>query len=190
VEVKIVPYRAEWPDEFQKIAKSLCEALGDYALRIDHIGSTSGPGLSAKDIIDIQVTVESLDPSIKKALTGLGYQRVERITHDHIPTGGPFELDEWAKWFFRPPAGQRPTNLHVRISGHANQAYPILFRDFLRENPATAEAYARVKMELAKYHPDDIEAYVTIKDPVCDIIMEAAKRMAKEKGWKMGTSDG
>ncbi len=187
--IEIVPCKPSWPDEFVIIAKTLRQALGDLALRIDHIGSTSVPGLAAKDIIDIQVTVKSLDPAVERALKDIGYVRTERITHDHIPPEGPDDLGEWVKWFFRPPASQRPTNLHVRVAGRANQRYPILFRDYLRSNPATAEAYARVKVALAKYHADDLEAYVTIKDPVCDIIMNGAKKWAEASGWKMGKTD-
>ena len=54
-------YQSRWPDEFQTIASSLRQGLGDLALRIDHIGSPSVPGLAAKDVIDIQITVSKLD---------------------------------------------------------------------------------------------------------------------------------
>ena len=59
--VTIVPYQPTWPGEFQSIAMGLRDALGTLALRIDHIGSTSVPGLHAKDRIDIQITVVSLN---------------------------------------------------------------------------------------------------------------------------------
>jgi GrpB-like predicted nucleotidyltransferase (UPF0157 family) len=187
--IEIVLYRKTWPDEFLTIATALRHALGDHALRIDHIGSTSVPNLSAKDIIDIQITVKSLDPAVELALTSLGYQRVKRIKSDHIPPGSPENPDEWVKWFFRAPPNQRPTNTHVRVIGRANQIYPLLFRDYLRANPATAEAYARVKIALARYHANDIDAYLAIKDPVCDIIMDGAKAWAEKTGWKLGKSD-
>lgn len=58
--VTIVPARAEWPEEFRRVARSLRETLGPIAMRIDHIGSTSVPGLAAKDVIDVQLTVGDL----------------------------------------------------------------------------------------------------------------------------------
>jgi GrpB-like predicted nucleotidyltransferase (UPF0157 family) len=185
----IVPYQPTWPDEFRAIAVNLRQALGDDALRIDHIGSTSISGLPAKDIIDVQVSVAGLDPAILQALARAGYQHVERITGDHLPPGSPGEPGDWAKWFFRQPAGQRPTNLHVRVLGKPNQRYPLLFRDYLRAHSAMAQAYAQIKFALAKLHPNDIEAYYDVKDPVCDLIMGGADEWAAATHWALGPSD-
>lgn len=187
--IEIVSYRTTWPDEFRALAIPMRQALGALALRIDHIGSTSVPGLAAKDIIDIQVSVRSLAPAVEQALNQIGYQRVERITHDHLPPDGSTLESDWQKWFFRSPADQRRVNLHVRVLGAANQRYPILFRDYLRAHPAMAEAYARVKIALAKYHADDIDAYLDVKDPVCDIIMGGAEDWAAVTRWALGPSD-
>ena len=72
--IAIVPYDDRWPAEFRRIGTSLREALDDLALRIDHIGSTAVPGLAAKDIVDVQVTVAALDAAaIAAALAPLGY---------------------------------------------------------------------------------------------------------------------
>ena len=172
-----------------QLPQILREALGDLALRIDHIGSTSVPGLAAKDRIDIQVTVESLDPLVEQAFNRVGYQRSLRYTRDHIPPGSPDQAEDWVKWFFNPPEQQRPTNVHVRISGLPNQRYPLLFRDFLRNNPAAALAYAQIKLALAKYHADDADAYYDIKNPVCDIIMAGAELWAEKTNWMLGSSD-
>jgi len=72
----ILPYQPTWPDEYHRIAARLRRGLGDLALRIDHIGSTAVPGLAAKDIIDIQVTVAALDDALLAAFTALGYARI------------------------------------------------------------------------------------------------------------------
>ena len=64
----IIPYQPAWPEEFRTLGGVLRQALGDLALRIDHIGSTSVPGLAAKVIIDIQITVQSLGPAVAQAL--------------------------------------------------------------------------------------------------------------------------
>ena len=187
--IEIVSYRTTWPDEFRALAIPMRQALGALALRIDHIGSTSVPGLAAKDIIDIQVSVQSLAPAVEQALNQIGYQRVERITHDHLPPDGSTLGSDWQKWFFRSPADQRRVNLHVRVLGAANQRYPLLFRDYLRAHPAMAEAYARVKTALAKYHAEDIDAYLEVKDPVCDIIIGGAEDWAATAHWTLGPSD-
>ena len=147
--VTILPYKPSWPEEFQKIAQVLRSALGDLALRIDHIGSTSVPGLAAKNLIDIQVTVASLDAPVEDALNQVGYQRIELLT-DHPPSGIEVNAGDWNKWVFKPPAGQRPTNLHVRVAGRPNQRYALLFRDYLRTHPNTAGAYAELKHRLAQ----------------------------------------
>ena len=188
--ITILPYRSGWPDEFLRYAADLRSALGSLALRIDHIGSTAVPGLAAKDIIDIQITVAALEPAVEEALNPAGYTRIVRITQDHIPPGGPADLDQWTKWFFRPPAGARPANIHVRLAGRANQRYAVLFRDYLRTHPAAAAAYAQVKSALAGYPADDMDAYYAVKDPVCDIIMAGAEAWAAETGWQPGPSDG
>lgn len=187
--ITISPYQPGWPEEFNRIAASLRAALGDLALRIDHIGSTSVPGLDAKDRIDIQVTVAALTPEVEAALNRVGFTRSQRISADHIPPGAEVNETDWAKWFFSPEKMSRPINLHVRIAGKPNQRYPILFRDFLRVHPEAAEAYARVKRALAKYHSEDIDAYCEIKDPVCDLIHQAAESWAAETNWQPAPSD-
>jgi GrpB-like predicted nucleotidyltransferase (UPF0157 family) len=174
-QIEIVPYNSHWPEEFERIASAIRDAMGDLALRIDHIGSTSVPGLAAKDIIDIQLTVRELDvAAISKALATIGYTRPHGFLVDHIPPGADEDPDQWTKLMFKPPEGQRRMHLHVRQQGRANQRYPLLFRDYLRANPNAAEAYSRVKVALARLHPGDIDAYYDVKDPVCDLIIDAA----------------
>jgi GrpB-like predicted nucleotidyltransferase (UPF0157 family) len=188
--ITIVPYRDTWPAEFRELARAIRGELKELALRIDHIGSTSVPGLAAKDLIDIQITVENFVPEVEHALTRIGYRRVEEVSSDHIPPGGSDRAEEWTKWYFQPPVNERPVHIHVRRAGKANQRYPLLFRDYLRANPMAAEAYARVKMALAHEHADDIDAYYAVKDPVCDIIIAGAEMWAAAKPWQPGPSDG
>ena len=189
--ITIVPYDAHWPEAFASIAQPLRTALGALALRIDHIGSTSVPGLAAKDIIDVQVTVEDFTcmPQLEAALGSLGYTLVPHILQDHLPPLYMGPETDWEKRFFRPPASQRATNLHVRALGHPNQRYPILFRDYLRTHPVASAAYAQIKSHLSRRHPDEVEFYYDIKDPLCDIILEAAQDWAQMTGWQMGPSD-
>jgi GrpB-like predicted nucleotidyltransferase (UPF0157 family) len=168
----------------------LREALGDLAVRIDHIGSTAVPGIAAKDVIDVQVTVATLDASkLVRALAPLGYILWEGITGDHLPPGRDDPPEEWRKLFFRAPEGQRRTNLHIRQAGRANQRYALLFRDYLRADLCVRGAYEQVKETLARLHPEDLDAYYDVKDPVCDIIMVAAERWASEMSYAPGPSD-
>ena len=190
--IEILDYDRRWPMEFAAIGQDIRLALGDIALRIDHVGSTSVPGLAAKNIIDVQITVRSIEPDalFATALEAAGYMMRREVTRDHRPPGieEGGEAD-WEKRFFKPPEGWRPTNIHVRAQGRANQRYALLFRDYLRSDPRSAAAYAEVKRRLAHYHPNDLSAYVTVKDPVCDIIIAAADAWALTTGWQPGPPD-
>ncbi len=188
--IEIVPYDPRWPDEFQRLAARLRGALGDIALRIDHIGSTSVPNLPAKDVIDVQISVAALDgATIGSRLRSLGYTWRDDIADDHLPPYWQGDPAQWSKLFFRAPADSRPTNTHVRVLGHANQRYAILFRDYLRADPLSAGAYAQIKFALARLHPDDVEAYYDIKDPACDLIMAAAELWASATDYHPGPGD-
>ncbi len=186
--IEIMDYQESWTAEFQAIASVLRQGLGQLAKRIDHIGSTSVPGLAAKDIIDIQITVAALDDQVISAMNALGYRHPEGIWRDHVPPGFVGPDMHWQKFFFRAPHGQRPTNTHVRVQGRANQRYPLLFRDYLRAHPATAKAYSQLKHRLAK-HLADIEMYSYIKDPAVDLIYFPAEKWAEDTGWEQGPTD-
>jgi GrpB-like predicted nucleotidyltransferase (UPF0157 family) len=182
--IEIVPYHPEWPDEFEKIAATVRAALGEMALRVDHIGSTSVPGLDAKDIIDVQVSVRQFDAELDAAFGLIGYTRRADIANDHRPPGTQGGDEEWEKRYYTPPLGQRPTHMHVRILGRANQRYPLLFRDYLRTHPAVAAGYAAFKHRLVSYFAEDRLSYTLIKDPVCDIIMAEAEEWAQIYQWR------
>ena len=181
--IVINPYNEQWPSEFAAIEDALREALGEVALRIDHIGSTSVPGLAAKDVIDVQIAVTHLDdPRLEPAFRTLDATPTD-ITRDHVPPDDRNTPEEWEKRYFRPPTSWRPTHLHVRATGRANFRYALLFRDYLRNSASSAAAYAQVKIALARWHPDDVDAYYDVKDPVCDLIMDAAERWATSVAW-------
>jgi GrpB-like predicted nucleotidyltransferase (UPF0157 family) len=189
--ITIVLYDANWPEAFIAVAQPLRTALGELALRIDHIGSTSVPGLAAKDVIDVQVTLKdfSSTPQLVRAHGPLGYTLIPHITSDHLPPLYQGSETDWEKLMFRPPANQRPTHLHVRALGRPNQRYPLLFRDYLRAHPVASAAYAQIKTSLSQRHPDDVDFYYDIKDPLCDIVIDAAEDWAQATGWQMGPSD-
>ena len=180
----ISQYNPKWVEEFESIKSSLQEILGDLALRIDHIGSTSVPGLGAKDIVDIQITVTELDMQITQCLINAGYKYSGTIAHDHVPRGENENPKRWEKFFFNQPEGQRPANIHVRVDGNPNQIYPLLFRDYLRAHPNSTKTVELIKREIAKRHANDVDAYYDIKDPVYDLIWDAALEWSRYTDWK------
>ena len=186
--VTIIDYQERWPAEFQAIATELRQALGTLALRIDHIGSTSVPGLAAKNIIDIQITVAALNNNIKQAIISLGYIHRADITRDHCPPTLTKSKNEWSKWYFHEADQERRTHIHVRLPDRLNQRYPLLFRDYLRANLATAGAYAELKRRLAS-HLADPSTYPDVKDPAVDLIYFPAEEWAERTGWQPGPSD-
>jgi GrpB-like predicted nucleotidyltransferase (UPF0157 family) len=110
-----------WPDEFVQIQRELRVALGEDAQRIDHIGSTSVPGLPSKDVIDVQVTVEdeAMLGRVSTILEQRGWRRADSAD-DHVVPGLPTDPSEWKKTRFHEPEGGRRANLHVRMAGRAN----------------------------------------------------------------------
>ena len=185
--IEIVPYQPGWPEEFKVLAARLRQGLGTMALRIDHIGSTSIPGMAAKDIIDIQVTVAALDEPLRLALNSIGYVQHEARA-DHRPPNVAGADSDWAKWLFRPTPDQRRSHVHIRIQGAANQRYALLFRDYLRAHPDSAQAYAELKRRLA-LHLADPKTYPDVKDHAVDSIYFAAEAWAGATGWQPGPSD-
>jgi GrpB-like predicted nucleotidyltransferase (UPF0157 family) len=189
-QIEILEPQARWPAEFAKIGARLRGALGPLALAINHIGSTSVPGLDAKDVIDLQISVAALDRGlIKPALEAAGYPLREGDWVDHRPAGADPDRELWAKLMANAPEDGRRTHIHIRLRGRPNERYALLFRDFLRATPAAAASYALIKRELAARHADDVDAYYSVKDPVCDLIMAAAEPWALARGWSLSPSD-
>lgn len=185
----LLPPQDRWPKDFDRYGESLRATLREFAIRIDHIGSTAVPGIPAKDVIDIQISVAGLNDALDNLLASLGYARFPKIEFDHIPPFGPEDPEHWRKRFYYLGSSERRVNLHARLAGRQNERYALLFRDYLRTNSSAATAYGQIKLELARLHPEDIDAYYAVKDPVCDLVMDGAERWAKSVGWAPGESD-
>jgi GrpB-like predicted nucleotidyltransferase (UPF0157 family) len=185
--LRIVDHDAGWAPAFATIGAALRGQFAEAALRIDHIGSTAVPGLAAKDVIDIQVTVAHLDVAQDwpdEVLPGL--IRRPAVTADHLPVGVPSDADDWAKRYWSDGSS---VHLHVREDGRLNQRYALLFRDYLRADPAAAGAYGLLKHALAEVAHDDADIYYAVKDPACDLILAGAEHWAVRTRWRPGTSD-
>jgi len=156
VTISIVDYDATWPERFAVEATAIRDALGPLALRIDHVGSTSVPGLAAKPIVDIQISVASLQPmgSYVGPLEALGYEYFEFLTEEGID-----DLPYLAK----PPVPPRSFHIHVAEAGSFNERRHLAFRDWLRAHPEDAAAYEAHKRALAQREWDDMQDYADAK---------------------------
>lgn len=181
--IVISPYNPRWPEEFEAIRAEISKALDLLALRIDHIGSTSVPGLGAKDVIDVQITVAEITDEVKQRMIDASFQMARHVS-DHVPEGEDPTPARWQKLMFNEAAGQRRANIHIRMFDNPNQRYPLLFRDYLRAHPKSVMTVERIKRELAKHHGNDIETYYDIKDPVYDLIWDAAQDWATYSNWE------
>jgi GrpB-like predicted nucleotidyltransferase (UPF0157 family) len=176
--VEIADYDPDWAGAFAELGVVLRGALADVAVRIDHIGSTAVPGLAAKPVIDIQMSVPSLEPvdTFRVPLDRLGY-----IYRADNP--------ERTKRYFREPPGQRRTHIHVRQLGSFSEQFPLLFRDYLRSHPPQAAEYAVVKRRCAASFRHDRQGYVEAKDSYVWNVIRRADAWAQRTGWTPGPSD-
>lgn len=183
----ISDHRSDWPERFRVVAASLRQQLGDDARRVDHIGSTAVPGLPAKDVIDVQITVRNLSDADRwddELVAGLVRRR--DVTVDHVPSGASDDPQEWAKRYW---SDRRRIHVHVREEGRLNQRYALIFRDYLRADASAAGAYGELKRALVSAAPDDWDGYYAVKDPACDLIIAAAEHWAARVGWEAPPTD-
>lgn len=176
--IEIVDYDSSWPAKFRDIASGIRGALGDVALRIDHIGSTAVPGLAAKPIIDVQISVRSLEPvePFRLPLEAVGW--VYRANNP-----------ERTKRYFRESPGNPRTHIHVRAIGSFAQQFPLLFRDYLRTDELAADGYASTKRTLAARYPHSGQDYTAAKGQIVWDIIQRGDEWAQRIGWEPGPSD-
>lgn len=162
--IQLVEYNPEWPAQFAREAERIRGALGEGALRIEHIGSTSVPGLIAKPVIDILLVVtDSADePSYAPALIAAGY--VLRIRepdwHQHRLFKGP----------------ENNLNLHVFTQGSVEIERVLLLRDRLRNDPKERQRYAQAKRQLAARTWKFMQDYADAKSEIIESIIARARQ--------------
>jgi GrpB-like predicted nucleotidyltransferase (UPF0157 family) len=153
----IAPYDPDWPRAFERERAVIADALGALAVRIEHNGSTAVPGLAAKPVIDIQISVMRLHPlsQYEAHLTALGYTHVAH------------EDDARCPFFYRaadPPRIRYRHHIHVVEAGGDEERRTLAFRDRLRQDPAAARTYETLKRALASKHDGttagSMQAYV------------------------------
>lgn len=178
---ELVPYNPTWAEDARRIINRLTMACGHRALRVDHIGSTAVEGMDAKDVIDIQVTVESLEVAdeLVDALTDVGYPRIEHITSD-VPHDS--DTSKWGKRIHGAADPGRPANVHIRVDGWPNQQFALLFVDWLRANPGVREDYLAAKRKALA-----ASDYSQAKEPWFLDAYRRATAWAEATNWSVGT---
>jgi GrpB-like predicted nucleotidyltransferase (UPF0157 family) len=170
--ILLVPYDDAWPARFAEWRSLLHGALGPRAVRIDHVGSTAVPGLPAKPVVDIQVSVTDVEDESAYVAA------IES-------TGMRLRSREPGHRYFRPPPGiDRVVQIHVCAVGSDWERVHILFPAYLRANPARAAAYARLKRDLAAAFPDDRIGYTDAKGPFIEETLVMAATWAARTGWR------
>jgi GrpB-like predicted nucleotidyltransferase (UPF0157 family) len=169
--IEIVAYDPEWPARFESWRRKLAAALGPVARRIDHFGSTSVPGLPAKPVIDIQVSVDDMNHEelYVPQIESLGVQLRSR-DDDHR--------------FFRPFAG-RPREVHIHVCNLGSEwaRKDLLFAAYLRHDTGARMEYLRGKTQAAADWADDRIAYTEAKNEVIHSIAVRAEEWARKGGW-------
>ena len=186
--------RPDWNREAERLMGRISAAVGKKTgqdgagafLGLDHIGSTSVPGLDAKDVLDLQLTVRSLAGAapLEAGLAAAGYPRVPGITSDTPKPTRP-DAAAWAKRFHASADPGRAVNLHIRAAGSPGWRFALCFRDWLRAEPDAAADYLALKRRLAGLHAADpsTAAYAAAKEAWFAAVEEPMERWAAGAGW-------
>lgn len=192
---EVVPADPTWPDQARRIVARLATACGHKALRVDHIGSTAVPEFDAKDVIDIQVTVQSLAVAdeLAEALLAAGYPRIPHISQDEAKADARSRVSEfdhsddsalWHKRIHGSADPGRPTNVHIRVDGWPNQQFGLLFVDWLAANPQERAGYLAVKGAAEEGAHGDTAVYAEAKEPWFADAYRRAWEWADFTGWR------
>lgn len=168
-DIRLVEYDPAWPWKFEEMKERLLDLLGlDVAIRIEHYGSTSIPGMPAKPVIDILVEIPSFGEGRKRAIPAFNAPEVEYWRSDHM------------RFYMRDGiTGTRTHHLHMAPAGHRIWE-GLAFRDYLRAHPDDASRYVALKYELADRHRTDREAYTNAKAAIVRAITDMAQRGSGE----------
>lgn len=161
--ILVVDYDSTWPVAFETLRAPISDALRGIAISVEHVGSTSVPGLAAKPIIDIDVIVPS------RAEVPLAIERLASLGYRHQGNLGIEDRDA-----FENPEGLPAHHLYVCVNGSAALLNHLAIRDSLRRDPAAVTRYGQLKKRLAAQFPSDIESYIEGKtDFLTDILRSA-----------------
>jgi dephospho-CoA kinase len=183
-ELRLVPYDPIWPEQYRHLAARVRRAAGKAAVRVDHIGSTAVPGLAAKDVIDMQLTVADLATAdeLAEPLARAGFPRFEGRWHDN-PKPEESEAAAWEKRMHGNADPGRAVNLHVRPVSSPGMRGSLLLRDWLRADATARDGYAALKQRLRERGLPRSQ-YGQHKEPWFDQAWQRARRWAADTGWQ------
>ena len=180
----------DWPAAADRLIARIRHALRSRLAGeadVTHIGSTSVPGLPAKDVIDLMLAVRTLDEADALSET-LGQAGFPRRTGEWVDNARGVPGETWPKRLHSSADPGRAVNLHVRVAGSPGWRYALLMRDHLRAVPAARDGYAAAKRAWAAEHPD-LGAYAEAKEPWFDAEADAAQEWAGQTGWVAEKAD-
>jgi dephospho-CoA kinase len=181
----LVPYDPTWPAQAERLMARLRRAAGERASRVDHIGSTSVPGIAAKNVIDIQVTVAGLADAdaLLEPLASAGFPEVPGMTDTPHPAGA--DPEPWRKQVVASADPARWANVHLRVAGSPGWRMALLFRDWLRASPEWVTDYQAMKEHAAAaFASQEIPDYAVAKEPWFERAFEEMERWAADTGWQ------
>ena len=158
-QVELVAPREQWPAEGARLVarlRHLCRGAD-----VQHLGSTAVPGLTAKDVIDLQVEVATWPDveALEEPLAAGGFPRRQDVDSDPVRPELDTDPSQWRKRIHLSADPGRAANVHVRVTGSMGARAAVAFRDLLRADPQARQAYAATKHRLAAQYPDDVDAY-------------------------------
>jgi dephospho-CoA kinase len=179
----LVRHDQTWRDQARRLCARVAFAAGPYGLAVDHIGSTAIPGIRAKDVIDLQLVVRSLDDAdtVRPALEDAGFPRSPGRWKDRPKSVDP-DPAHWQKRYHGTADPGRTVHLHIREHGSPGWRYALLFRDWLRAEPGEAAGYEAEKIRLASVH-ETAAAYAEAREPWFDAALPRAEEWAGRGGW-------
>ncbi len=171
-----------WPGTAARLAARIRHALTGHDLLVDHVGSTAVPGMLAKPVIDLQVGVPSLaaadDPAWVSALAEAGFPRMPGDWADNAKDG-----THWEKRFHANADPACVANIHVREIGSPGFTWALMFRDWLRADPAARQEYAAFKQSLLSGGLTSSE-YADAKEPWFDAVHARVRAWAESTAWR------
>jgi dephospho-CoA kinase len=138
---RVLPPDPQWPAAAARLAAKVAAVAGDHVPQVDHVGPTAVPGVPARDVVDLQLSVPSLAAAdaVGSALDAIGFPRVADVTSD-VPRSFDPDPAQWRKRLHAAADPGRPAELHVRVVGSATWRFALLLRDWLRaDDDARAE---------------------------------------------------
>lgn len=170
--VKLLPHNPKWAELFEEERQLLINTFGDTIIAIEHIGSTSIPGIPAKPILDMNIGVESLEVALamKDEFVRLGYE------HRPFVQGVSLEGLREQELYVRGPESRRTHFAHVTVYASDFWNRSLVFRDYLRSHPNRAQEYADLKTALANAHAADRTSYSKAKTDFVLETLELARR--------------